>query len=56
MGRIFLHYINDELGDDKKPKARDKLVVYMCRYCKTHLSEASQLVSKVRGHSDDDLY
>ena len=46
MGRVFLHYISDELGADKKVK-RDKLVVYMCKYCKNHLSEASQLVSKV---------
>ena len=45
MGRLFLHYISDELG--AKQKARDKLVVYVCRYCKTHLSEASQLESKV---------
>ena len=46
MGRVFLHYISDELGADKKVK-RDKLVVYVCKYCKSHLSEASQLVSKV---------
>jgi hypothetical protein len=41
MGRVFLHYINDEMNANKKGVARDKLVVYVCRYCKSHLSEAT---------------
>jgi hypothetical protein len=58
MGRVFVQFINDD-ADRKEPKKEQKnphatfdyskgpLVIYSCKYCKTHLSENRELISKV---------
>lgn len=56
MGRVFLHYITEEMASPAKTGLNEKLVIYQCKYCKTHLSEGSQLMSKAFHGSTGSAY